>query len=343
MLLNLSGWMIQRAVRTPSPGQKKYPLERSRHLEFFVLLPSDVWYDAWYFVEYYFVDWRSNSPVYNNWRNCMKTRNLAFLSLVGLSLLPKFVQAASAPVVTTKDYNTNQYDPIVLPISSAALQAGLIRNSKNALEEYVLLLRAGYQHQEKAACDTMSQLRGEQPNNPIVLAGYFMALRMAQGGMNSIRYNGGHQAMPFNDRDDEEAKALLRKAYQLNSNLWLTYAIDGEDRCHDPKSRKQGIALLQKAERLAPDNPYTHWLLGDAYLYPPPDQNKYTIAAYEFKKALASGAKISSAAFTLFEVYSVWLPDRTEATKWKGKFYSLVPPNVKINPAAKQILDRYPG
>jgi len=266
--------------------------------------------------------------------------SLALLAPAGLSLLP-YVDAA--PSLATSN-TTTLYDPIVLPISSSVVQSSLARNSHDAQAEYQLLLRAGYQHQEKAAYEAMNRLRRQQPQNPVVLNGYFMAFRMAEGGFNSMRYNGGHQAMSFNHWEDDEAQTVLQKAYKLAPQLWLTYAVDGEDKFYTPGGdREQGLVLLQKAETLAPSVPYTHWLLEDAYTSPPISRQKYEMAAEEGKKALASGAKISNAAFILFQIYSLFTPNQTEEIRWKRKFLSVVPPNVKINPQAKQWLDRYPG
>lgn len=240
--------------------------------------------------------------------------------------------------------NASAYDPVVLPISEPALRQALIQNSHNAVAEYQSLLRAGYQHQEKNAYDTMGKLRREQPNNPIVLDGYFMALEMTKGDINTILYNGLRQAViPYDHWVEDDARADLQRAYRLAPKLWLTYAIDGENKFYDPGRREQALALLQKAERLAPEVPYVHWLLGDAYTNLSVSTERYGLAAEEDKKALASGVPISNAAFTLFQIYSLWLPNQAEEIKWKRKFFSLVPPDVKLNSAAKEWLDRYPG
>ena len=252
-------------------------------------------------------------------------------------------RAVAAPPMPISEA-AKSYDPIVLPITNSSLQDGLIHNSRDAQAEYQLLLRAGYQHHEKLAYDTMNRLRVEQPNNPIALAGYFMALRMAEGGMNSMRYNGGCTVLTVNHWDDDDAAALLHKAYQLAPRLWITYAVEGEDKIYEPNANhKLGIALLQKAEHLAPEVPYVHWLLGDAYTLTPISPEKYQMAAIECKKALASGKPISDAAFILFQLYSLLTPNPTEEIKWKRKYLSMVPPNVKISPEARKWLDRFPG
>ncbi len=237
------------------------------------------------------------------------------------------------------------YDPIVLPISESALQRALIKNSQNAVAEYQSLLRAGYQHHEKTAYDTMSRLRREQPNNPIVLDGYFMALKMTQGDISTILYNGLRPpVIPYDHWVEDAARADLQRAYRLAPNLWLTYAIEGEDKFYASiNSREQGLKLLQKAENLAPEVPYTHWLLGNVYTSPPVSKHKYELAAAECRQAMASREKFSDPAFILFQIYSLWIPNQAEEIKWKRKFLSLVPPDVKLNPAAKQWLDRYPG
>jgi hypothetical protein len=289
------------------------------------------------------------------WMTTREPRRTAF-SLLLLGALAVVCVALSLrgaaqpkPSVATRGSKASQtflaYDPIVLPISEAALRQALIQNSGNAVAEYQALLRAGYQHQEKNAYDTMSRLRREQPNNPVVLDGYFMALEMTKGDITTINYNGPHQpVMPYDHWVEDAARADLQRAYRLAPNLWLTYAIDGEDKFYDSiNSRKQGMNLLQKAEKLAPEVPYTHWLLGNAYTSSPVSKHKYELAAAECKQALASGARISNAAFILFQIYSLLMPDPVEEIKWKRKFYSLVPPDVKINPAAKEWLDRYPG
>lgn len=258
--------------------------------------------------------------------------------------LPHYANSAYASSSLAHGNSTQFYDPIVLPISEPELHEGLIHNCENAEAEYQLLLRAGYQHEEQVAYDTMKQLQKEQTSNPIVLVGYFMALKMAEGGVNSMFYNGGHQVISGTPSDDTEAQALLEKAYQLNPKFWLTYAVDGENKFYDsPTTRGQGLALLQKAESLAPSVPYVHWLLGNAYASPPLSEYKYQIAAKECKQALASGARISNAAFILFQIYSLWMPDQAEEIHWKRKYLSLVPPDVKMNPLAKQWLDKYPG
>lgn len=268
---------------------------------------------------------------------------VVLLGLAEASFLLRGAGAEAAPPASGSKA-TRAYDPIVLPISDFSLQAGLIHNSHNAQAEYQLLRRAGYQHKEKITYETMNRLRREQPNNPVALAGYFMALRMAEGDLNSIRYNGAHTVLTMSHWDDDEASALLQKAYRLAPKLWLTYAVDGEDKLYDPGgNKKQALALLRKAERLAPDIPYVHWLLGDAYTLTPISAEKYGLAAKECKQALASGEPISNAAFILFQIYSLWLPNQAEEIKWKRKFFSLVPPDVKLNPAAREWLDRYPG
>ncbi len=247
-----------------------------------------------------------------------------------LQIAARSKPSASATHGSKASQNTSAYDPIVLPISEAALRQALIRNSGNAVAEYQWLLRAGYQHQEKNAYDTMSRLRREQPNNPVVLDGYFMALEMTKGDINTINYHGlAAPVIPYDHWVEDAARADLQRAYRLAPDLWLTYAIDGEDKFYDSiNSREQGLKLLQKAEKLAPEVPYTHWLLGGTYLVPPVSPEKYRIAAEECKTALASRARISNAAFILFQIYSLWLPNPTEEIKWKRKFYSLVPPDV---------------
>jgi hypothetical protein len=268
-----------------------------------------------------------------------------------LQIAARSKPSASAAHGSKASRNTSAYDPIVLPISEAALRQALLQNSGNAVAEYQWLLRAGYQHQEKNAYDTMSRLRREQPNNPVVLDGYFMALEMTRADIRTMNYNGGLNApvIPYDHWVEDAALADLQRAYKLAPKLWLTYAIDGEDKfcdsfgSHSLVSREQGLKLLQKAESLAPEVPYTHWLLGYAYICRPVSKHKYELAAAECKQALASGARISDAAFILFQIYSLLTPNPAEEIKWKRKFLSLVPPDVKINSSAKALLDRYPG
>ncbi len=236
------------------------------------------------------------------------------------------------------------YDPIVLPVGESELHDSLIHDSHDAIAEYQWLLRAGYQHQEMVAYDTMNQLCKEQPNNPIVLAGYFMSLKMAEGGVNTVLYNGGRRVISVSITKDNEARALLQKAYRLDPKLWMIYDVDGEDQYYDPVGdRKQGLVLLQEAEELAPRVAYIHWILGYVYANPPLSDGRFQIATQELKQALASSTNISNAAFIMFQIYSSWRPDHTQAIYWKHKFLSMVPPDVKLNPFARQELDQYPG
>jgi hypothetical protein len=259
-------------------------------------------------------------------------------------LLRANTNIAHAASATNDNKPSELYDPIVLPINGQELQEGLIHNSHNAVAEYQLLLRAGYQHQEQTAYDTMNQLCKEQPDNSIVLAGYFMSLRMAEGGVNTLLYNGGRQVIPTVISINNDARVRLQKAYRLEPNLWMIYTVDGEDQYFDPiGNRKHGLALLQKAEDLAPQVPYIHWLLGYVYVNPPLSNEKIQLAIQELQEALASGTKISNAAFIMFQIYSSWRPNRAKALQWKHKFLSLVPPNVKMSPFARQELDQYPG
>ena len=267
--------------------------------------------------------------------------------LTGIAVLWQ-THTRTVQTVAIADTKNQGYDPILLPITAGEVEDGLARNSHDATAEYQLLLRAGYHHQEKAAYETMKELSEKHPDNAIVLAGYFLATKMGEGGACTVIYNGAYQALPIDRWADDDAQAALQRAYKLSPKLWMTYAVGGADQFYGPTisnkvtSTEQGIVLLQKAETLAPNVPYVRWLMANVYTGEPVSRQKYRLAAGECEKTLSLDPKVSDAAFTLFQIYSIFAPDPTKERIWKRRYLALVPPNTKINPAAKRWLDKYP-
>ena len=231
------------------------------------------------------------------------------------------------------------YDPAFLPIAPSDLQQGIEAHTHDAVALYQLVRRAANQKQLELAYVTLQRMKDQQPNNAVVQAAFCFAWQVAIGD-----YAQPGEVVGFSDGrhiSSDEYTASLDRAKRINPKLWLIYDVEGRMLVLDPKQDRHGIALLQKAESLAPGLSVTHYLLGWAYSVYDTPYHSFPKAAGELQTALTLKPVLANAALSLFNIYDVCIPDPEKAREAKQAVLLTLPPRIKLSEEGQRRLAKY--
>jgi tetratricopeptide (TPR) repeat protein len=267
------------------------------------------------------------------------SRKQSSLRIYVLSMIATCVLVAGQIVRSAGQTSLTEtkYDQTLLPISAVELKQALQNYSNDPTRIYQLVLRAEKQGKANVAYETLKDLRDKQPKNAVAFAGYCLAYDVYEG-----KYSGPYGAAhTFSPAEQEDYRRTLARAQQLNPKLWMTYAVAGHNVGFGPAGDLQSLKMYEKAENLAPYISYTHVLLGNAYgVYYTPYQS-FTKSATEYNKALSLQPASVEAAWGLFDIYDVRLPNAAKAKRAKSKLESLLPLGFSLKKQASERLSKY--
>ena len=229
------------------------------------------------------------------------------------------------------------YDQEFLPIQSKTLELDLLNANDDPERMYSLIRRGDEQMHTDLVYNTLDAMRKEEPDNAVVLAAYCFAFKIAEGDYAAP----GQQVRTFTNLDHDHYSAALLRAYRINPNLWLPYAVEGHSLMTSPYEDRKALYLLKTAVKLAPDISYTHTLLGNAYsVYDTPYQS-FKKAAYQYELARHLHPVSAHNADSLFDLYDVRIPNHEKAKEAKQYLLSTVPPNHNFPADFRRRLAKY--
>lgn len=221
-------------------------------------------------------------------------------------------------------------DTTLLPISSADLSLA-VKQCRTQTDFYLIVNRARANNLKRDIVEDLRTLKLQNPQEPVILSAYCLALRLGGGGDYTHEY----------DSD-------LKQAMKLGPNLWLPLVTEGELLMSSPDQAK-GIKMLQKAVDLDPSISITHYYLADGYMFPSPFHSS-SLAEQEWNKAVQLSPVLSWAQFFRVTLY-MWQPSkvsRSKAYAAKQQYLAELPPGYVQDggdaATAKQVfaaLDKY--
>lgn len=236
---------------------------------------------------------------------------------------------------------SKMYDDGYLPISAPQLQQSLTNNSDNALGMFRTVRRAIIDNKADLAFSTLQSLRKSQPDNAIILSAYCFAMDGETGNLPLNQHKVSHLLTQPEEADYASTFVL---AYKCNPKLWMTYLVQGMALMSLRMNQDRGYLLIKRSVELGPTIPFTHEQLAGAYVLPHKPYYSLANAIVEAQKAVQLLPPDAPAAFTLFQIYSLWQPDKDKEISAKRLLLSMLPPKslALISPAARQWLDAYP-
>jgi len=251
------------------------------------------------------------------------------------------VSLASSNGVVTGSANPSGYDFGLLPATAEQIREEIDNAGDDQLALYDAVYHAGRNGLELTALNELLALQARHPNDAVILAACSLAYGVAKG---YFGLNGYHSVLSnFDSKDQILYGNDLAKAAQLNPNLWLVFLVKAQPAIFPGiGSRQQALIDLQKAVRLGPLVPYTHYTLAYFLSTPNATAEEQQDAISQAKSATRLKPIYSQAAFLLFEIYGIDLHDREDGLAYKQMFLSEIPPGYKLSDAAAQLLANFP-
>jgi tetratricopeptide (TPR) repeat protein len=255
------------------------------------------------------------------------------VAAVALTLITMVMTPALLPRAVWADAVTSRYDRALLPTDAATLRRAIKANSRDPVALCQLVRQADAHKLVDVAYHTLNRLRLDQPDNAVAQAAYCLVFDVARG-----EYRARKPLIRFRAADYTGYVLALRRAYELDPKLWLTYAVEGHTLSRSPDVDTKGLALLKKAVSLAPDLSITHHLLAEAYtIYQTPFQS-FDKAAEEYNKASQLQPVLSTAPLARASIYCVRTPDKARALLARKEFLATVPPGYQLRPQTLELL-----
>lgn len=234
-------------------------------------------------------------------------------------------------------------DSACLPATAEEMQEDLRRSPNNPLALFNAVRQAGHNRLELTAYADLKKMVQTDPDNPNLLAAYCLSYGVASGdyGMNGYRRAFGNV---FNENYQIEYDKDLAKAEKLDPDLWLIYLLKAQPAIYPGnEDRNTGLGYLRKAVKLAPNITYTHYALASLLIT---ENNNYTPESLEGVRETEIATKLkpvyAQAAWLLFEIHGIYMPNREKALAAKKLFLSELPPGYKQSPSGLQLLANYP-
>ena len=126
----------------------------------------------------------------------------------------------------------------------------------------------------------------------------------------------------------------FRKAIELNPNSGIllcefgSYVYDHFSSIQKPETRENGLAMILKGVKLAPDNPRTHCLLGNIYVRKGFPHYNLALAERELKEANRLDPNYSSPYVDLVNYY-IYKRDYSKSQKALNDYLSLLPESAR--------------
>jgi len=168
---------------------------------------------------------------------------------------PLAVALAGAVSVALAQPQAPHSDPLFVKATAQGLVQSLRRNSQNPDAMVKLIRKSIESKQVDITFKTLTAMKREQPNNPVVLSAYAMA---ADASLYQVRANTGIIRQRTRE-ERESALASLALAKKLAPKLWLPYTVEGFRIGYGPPwDYDKSLPLLQKGVLLVPKNAFAH-------------------------------------------------------------------------------------
>lgn len=274
-----------------------------------------------------------------NYSRSRNSKRVLRISLLLLLLVSGFALCASAQSGNIshggRGLGNHAYDVTYLPVTKATLVQEINASSHDPIQLYLLIRQAHLQSFDSVAFKTLDALRHRQPKNAVALAAYCLAYQTFGG---SPQFSKDRSGINPSGSLQYDYQKTLQQAYSLDSNLWLSYVVEGHSLIAIPDQALRSLSLLQQAVKLKPDISITHYYLGYAYTVGDPRFMSYAKAEQQFQIASRLKPVLSDVKLAQLDLYSVRIPDRAKARRAKREYLATLPVRVNFGTWTKQLL-----
>ena len=237
--------------------------------------------------------------------------------------------------------HSDQYDTRWLQIENEEISQQVAKNSRDAVALWQLWWRTVYQDKQPVYFAALKSLKNKQPENGVALAVYCAVLMESNAsyGFGQFKFK-----VEPHEGDIDSIRKVLAKAKKLEPKLWIVYTTEGQialfSNGNQVEGAKKYVNACREAVQLAPHISYANLKLGYALsnLAGLTDES-YSEAVKFYRKAQKLKPVDAGPSFLLLNVFRYYTPNKLEAKKAEQSVLATIPPNTKLSPKSRQILE----